>query len=375
MATIEIDYQPEVDPDYCTATISLKPNSIGKDATLSVICEVDVKDSRPLNSTKVLYKKTFTTTSAAMDVKMPVRFGDAYSYWGHQIDVEIRLKLHVDDGWIFDSKAEDILPKQAFQRPAVTPRLTKALTDPKDVYSLNRSFGAIGSWNSLKIVLLVLVAAFAAGAGLVSLASYNLGGMEKAYDLFDLIETIQQRPEVAWSLLPLAPVLIALLVAAALGIPRLLRVHLRRYMTFEQQANLQIDKYRSYAVGDLVRGRSRVPLTNARLRVVACNIEKGQYRRGSGTKQRTVSFGTPVNGLLLYDETVDQIPARTEISQSFPGTVEFDDMFRQLYPPQMIGPKHGLQVHWEVQLLLEDLADQEMIGSADSTRYADFLEG
>ncbi|MEE3371255.1 MAG: hypothetical protein VX346_18115 [Planctomycetota bacterium] len=373
MATIEIDYQPEVDPDYCTATISLKPNSIGRNATLSVNCEVRVKDSRPLNSNKVLYTKSFTTSSAVMDVKMPVRFGDAYSYRGHQIDVAITLKLHVNDGWIFDSKAEDILPKQAFQRPAVTAIPTKALTDPEDVYSLNRSFGAISAGQRTKTVMALLGAAILTVAILAGTAAFMVSGIDGGFD--EITRMINRRPGAVIILVPLGLPLIVVLFVAAVYIRRLLRRQLRAYMTFEQQASLRIDKYRSYSISELVRGKSRIPLNNARLRVVACNIEKGQYRRGYGTNQRTVSFGTPVNGLLLYDETVEQIPARTEIGLSFPGTVEFDDMFRQLYPPQMIGPKHGLQVHWEVQLLLEDLVDHEMIGGANSTRYADFLEG
>ena len=370
MATLEIDYQPEVDRDHCTARISLKPKSVDRDATLSVICQVNVKDSRPVNESQVLFNKSFRTTSVNMEVKMPVRFRNAYSYVGHQIDVAIVIKLGVNDAWIFDSKAEDILPKQAFQRPAVTSS-SKALTDPHDAYSLNRNFGAISASDKIKTVMALLGGVFLTVGIAACIPLLMLGSMEKVNEFMD--KAMNQGMGLA--LLPMSLPVIVIVVVAVMLMRRLLRKQLRGYMTFEQQTNLRIDKYRSYAMSDLVRGKARIPLNNARLRVVAYNIEKGQYRRGSGTNVRTVSFGTPVNGLLLYDETVDQIPARTEIARSFPGTVAFDDMFRQLYPPQMLGAAHGLQAQWEVQLILDDLVDQEMIGDANTTRYADFLEG
>ena len=164
-------------------------------------------------------------------------------------------------------------------------------------------------------------------------------------------------------------------LATGAGIWYLLRKQLRSYMTFEQHPNMRIDKDRFYTVGDLVRGQARIPLSNARLRVVGYNMEKGQYQRGSGTQTRTVSFSNPVNGVMLYDETVDHIPARTQIANSFPGHLAFDDMFRQLYPPQLVGSKHGLATHWEVQVILDDLLDQEVIGDIGSLRYEDFLAG
>ena len=164
-------------------------------------------------------------------------------------------------------------------------------------------------------------------------------------------------------------------LATGAGIWYLLRKQLRSYMTFEQHPNMRIDKDRFYTVGDLVRGQARIPLSNARLRVVGYNMEKGQYQRGSGSQTRTISFSNPVNGVMLYDETVDHIPVRTQIADSFPGHLMFDDMFRQLYPPQLVGSKHGLATHWEVQLILDDLLDQEVIGDSHSLRYEDFLDG
>ena len=92
MATLEIDYQPKQASDHCTAHITLEPKSIDKDATLSVVCEVEVKDSRAVNDSRVLFTKSFRTTSATMEVEMPARFDHAYSYAGQQINVVIKIR-------------------------------------------------------------------------------------------------------------------------------------------------------------------------------------------------------------------------------------------------------------------------------------------
>ena len=355
MTTVEIDYQPERDSDHCTARITLEPKSIDKDATLSVVCEVNVRDSRPVNNSRVLFKKSFRTTSAHMEVEIPARFDRAYSYSGQQIDVVIKVWLVVNDALIFDSKADDVMPKQALQKPTIT-RTAKALADPKDAFSLARSFAAISPLAKIKAAVLLVL-----GLALI-------GAMMSAGFYFEWNSSGDDEGGALGSAF-------AASAATGAGVWYLLRRQFRSYMTFEQHPNLRIDKDRFYTVGDLVRGQSRVPLSNARLRVVGYNLEKGRYKRGSGSKTRTISFSNPVNGVMLYDETVDHIPARTRIADSFPGHLEFADMFRQLYPPQLVGTKHGLATHWEVQLILDDLLDQEVIGDSYSLRYEDFLDG
>ena len=352
MATLEIwsNYQTGQASDHCTARITLEPKSIDKDATLSVVCEVEVKDTRAVNKSRVLFTKTFRTTSANMEVEMPARFDRAYSYAGQQIDIVIKVKLVVNDALIFDSKAEDVMPKHALQKPTII-STAKKLADPKDFFSLAQNFRAISP--IVKITATVLLVVF--GVSLTAQSFFPNVGLWGSIFFLSLLA----------------------------GILNLLRLS-RSYMTFEQHPNLKIDKDRFYTVGDLIRGQARIPLNHAQLRVVGYNMEKGQYRRGHGTQTRLVSFSNPVNGVMLYDKTVDHIPARTQIADSFPGHVAFDDMFRQLYPPQLVGSyhttrpeagTHGLATHWEVQLILDDLVDQEVIGDNGSLRYEDFLDG
>ena len=109
------------------------------------------------------------------------------------------------------------------------------------------------------------------------------------------------------------------------------------------------------------------------LRVVACNMEMGQYIRGSGTSRRTVSFEEPVRPIILYSERVGHIPARQEIGNYFPEEVDFGPMFKALYPPLEISKTHGLAVYWEVQLLHDEFIDHELKGPADSIKVTDFF--
>ena len=155
MATLEIDYQPDLNSDHCIAYITLEPKSIDKDATLQVIGAINVKDRRPVNNSRLLFKKSFRTTSAHMEVELPARFDRVYSYAGKKIDVIIKVRLIVDDALILDSQAQDIMPEQALQKPPIT-RTGKELADPKDSVSLPRSFLAISPTDQVKAAALLM---------------------------------------------------------------------------------------------------------------------------------------------------------------------------------------------------------------------------
>lgn len=101
--------------------------------------------------------------------------------------------------------------------------------------------------------------------------------------------------------------------------------------------------------------------TQVELWVIACNMEHGQYTRGSGTNIRTISFKEPVNGVTLFRTNVAHIPRRAAIEDYIDGVVKFEPMFAKLYPPQQPISSHGLSVHLEVQLRVDDLVDQELV--------------
>ena len=226
MATLEIDYQPDLDSDHCIAYITLEPKSIDKDATLQVIGEINVKDPFPVNNSRVLFKKSFRTTSAQMEVELPARFDRGYSYAGKKIDVIIKVRLIVDDALIFDSQTKDIMPEQALQKPTIT-RTGKELADPKDAVSLPRSFGAISPTDQVKAAALLMAGLVV--IGVLMTAGWNRLAGQGAFGAF--------LGAVAGS------------VATGAGVWYLLRKLLARYVTFALHPNLHIEKDRFYTVG------------------------------------------------------------------------------------------------------------------------------
>jgi hypothetical protein len=110
------------------------------------------------------------------------------------------------------------------------------------------------------------------------------------------------------------------------------------------------------------------------VRIVACNMEKGQYKRGSGTDERTVSFEEPIRAVMLYEKHIPFVPASMPIKTYLDDTISFDPMFSALYPPFMISDSHGMDVHWEVQLLHPRYVDHELVGKKQRFSYHDFLD-
>ncbi|MEM6929937.1 MAG: hypothetical protein AAF602_23570, partial [Myxococcota bacterium] len=112
----------------------------------------------------------------------------------------------------------------------------------------------------------------------------------------------------------------------------------------------------------LLDGIPRVDIERPILRIVACNLERGQYKRGSGTDVRTVSFEEPVGGVVLYESEIPRWTEGTPLAEAFAGEVDFSVAFRELAPPQSVGSDHGIGLRWEAQLIVPDLVDVELVG-------------
>ena len=126
-------------------------------------------------------------------------------------------------------------------------------------------------------------------------------------------------------------------------------------------------------VSDLVHGVSRTDLDNVTLRIVACNMERGQYLRGSGSNRRTVSFSEPAHGVLLYSKTVKLISKSQPVENHFRDSMSFEPMFKALYPPNIVSKSHGLFVYWEIQLIHNEFVDQELEGDPAQFKIDDFF--
>ena len=150
---------------------------------------------------------------------------------------------------------------------------------------------------------------------------------------------------------------------------------LGKYMTFHFKRKLKrtrIDRESSILISDMVTGISGVALYDVTLRIVACNMEKGQYIRGYGSNRRTISFSNPNRAVLLYSKKVPMIEKGQAVDSYFQDKVSFKPMFEALYPKQMVGSDHGLDLVWEIQLLIDDLVDQELIGDSERFVIKDF---
>jgi len=338
----------------------------GHDAEFSIISVVEVKDSRAVNAQRVLFSRKLRLSSTPVEIRIPRDDMRAYTYSGRKITTKLHTRLVVDDAILFDTKITEEQELELGTKPSISTN-TKSIIEPEDAFNFFKNLKAIPPDAQLLTMVLVTV-------GAVVIAVNTLIGIHDQVSPEGLTWLYSHFDADGDSSFPLADSLIGSGSVGAM-IWFLMRRQLRKYMQFSLRKLPQIRRDRLYALKGLVRGRSRVPLRDVTLRVVACNMELGQYTRGSGSKKRTVSFREPIRGVILYETTVDHIPARVPLVPYFDGSVDFGLMFAALYPPFAVSETHGLDVHWEVQLLHPEFVDQELAGPTNRFRYADFLEG
>ena len=375
---IYLDFTPAEDGGIIVRINYNDPDLAGKSAALSVKRKVTVKDSRPVHGSKTLTHMKLTLKPNGHQVKIPAKTlkntGGAFPYSGHMIKIETIVKLKVNDSII---PFMDTVVKRSLtgHLPGKTPKRAKVsnnakeLVDPKDSYKFFKNLTSLPRQNQLAVVELLVI------GGILIVANFFVG-------LHD-----QMSPEqMTWvyshydsdgdSNSPLGN---ALMGCGAIGalIWFAMKKQLRKYMTFRfnfKSVLKDVNRESAVNVGQLIAGSSRVDLHDATLRVVACNLEKGQYVRGSGSNRRTVSFSNPSRAVLLYSKKVPIITEGTPIGTYFNEEFPFKPMFKCLYPRQMVTDEHGLDLAWEVQLLVDDLVDQELHGNPNVFVQKEFFK-
>jgi hypothetical protein len=245
----------------------------------------------------------------------------------------------------------------------------KSIIDPKDIFSFFANLKAIPVYNQALTSGLVVI------GGIVVIVNAIIG----IHDEF-VPQSMTWLYSQATSSDDSGPMEIALTGSGILGVGiwYMMKEQLRKYMKFHMSRQLppMIRPGVDYAVKEFFSGRSRVPLSDATLRIVASNMECGQYRRRQGSTTRTVSFREPVRGVILFEKTVAAIPARVPVTDYFAvDTFRFDEMFEVLYPPNKVSESHGLDIHWEIQLLHPEFVDHELTGPTNIMPYHYFLKG
>ena len=344
----------------------LSQDSMNRDASFVLSHRVRVKDSDPVHDDKVLYEHRFRTTDRKTTFTFPTSKFSGYCYNGSQIEIEYQGLLKIDDAIFFDTKVTEELAYKVLKKPLLR-RDAETLIDPKDHFNLLTNLRAIPVQHQVATLGLLVV-------GLIVIAINTIIGVHDQLSPESQTFLYSHRDSDGDSSSPLGKSL-AGSGAAGVAIWFAMRRHLRQYMKFSlHRLPARIDRATSLPMNQLVHGQSRVDLSNVTLRVVACNLEKGQYMRGSGSDRRTVSFSEPVQGVLLYQHKVRTVPAKKPVENYFPGELKFKRMFDGLYPPTRVSSTHGLFVYWEVQLLVDKLVDQELVGLIEPLKTEDFFD-
>jgi len=343
--------------------ISIEDQSLfGKKATVSVKREVFVKDSRPVHETVDLNTFTFTV-SASQIFSVPAaimkKASGSFPYSGSKIKIQTFAEVKITTALFFNSTTKFSLSNHIsgeLPKRAKVKNNAKQLIDPKDSFHFFKNLSSIPTENKIATILLLL-----------------FGG---ALIIFNLIIGYhdQMAPEhMTWlyshydsdgdTSSPIIKALTGCGTIAAIVWVAMIK-QLQKYMAFHFRSRIsKVNRESTINIGKLVTGRSRVDLIDPVLRVVACNMEKGKYVRGYGSNRRTVSFSHPNRAVLLYSRKIPIIPKGAPIHNYFNEEFSFKPMFQALYPRQMISQSHGLDLVWEVQLIVGDLVDQELIGN------------
>lgn len=362
---IDVDLAQDQSGDF-VCRVRAEPELCGHDARLEIVARVEVKDSRPVHEEKSLFSTQLSSLAAEQAITVPRRelFG-VFSYSGKSIDLEVHTRVVVDDGLIFDTKVGEEQQIALGLKPAVTED-AEQLVDPKDAFSFTKNLQAIPAESRLKTLILAAVGAV--------VVLFNMAlGLHDEFVPEERTYFYDHRDSDGDSESPFFKALMGSGAAGA-GIWALIRRQLKKYMVFElRNVPPEIRYGDTLRVSELIRGGARVPLENTTLRIVACNMECGQYVRGSGTDRRTVSFRNPARAVVLYEKHVPHIPAGSPVETHYDGEVRFEAMFEALYPPYRVSSSHGIEVHWEIQLLHPELVDQELSPSASAFAAEDFL--
>lgn len=153
-------------------------------------------------------------------------------------------------------------------------------------------------------------------------------------------------------------------------------------LSLRRKSKRKISRGMRFQLSDWFSGPAQTDLHGARLRVVAGNIERCPYRKmeynsqedeGELVRKEKTVITRPI---VLYDKTVERLPLGAPVEESFDGPLDFEPMFTDLYPPDLVAtkgvegnlfldPSHGLAYYLEFQLLHPSLVDQKFEVASD----------
>ena len=273
---------------------------MGKNAEFTLDLASEVHDSSPVNDETNLYTDKFVVDRTEYELEIPTDSFECFTYKGTHASIVLRANLKVDDAWIL--KDSQVSRKTQFKlvdaRSGSRGGDATEVIDPFDTVQFSKNFDALSSERKTGFILMSLLSA--------------LGWLGGSWLIWDIFSQGEDGVVVAVFLI------IILLVAMVCLWVWQKDSFFRSYMSVSLRPIPGITRSTCLPISQLVSGKSEIDLKNMTLRVVACNMEMGQYIRGSGTNRRTVSFEEPVRPIILYSERVGHIPARQEIGNIFP---------------------------------------------------------
>jgi hypothetical protein len=341
------------------------PSLIGRSATLTIARQVKVKEVEPVNKDDKI-ERSFVLRQNKIEIPVSRKHLQCFSYEGEKIDVSVNVILKVDTGFLFDTKIHVDANMGFLPRTRVPVEDDEEVIEPKDEFSFLKNMTAIPANARMVVVYL----GFLAGLFLVI---NTIIGVHDQFVSEAMTWVYSHRNSDGETISPLMVAMGANFAAAAAAWFAIRR-ELRRYMSFRLTSKPSMfTPGTKFQVKDLISGIPRVHLKSAELRIVACNLEKGSYMTGSRRNRREATFSYPVRAMTLYKKKVSNLPAGLEINVHFPEEISFDDIYKKLYPAQMLTKTHGIDLYWEVQLLHEAYVDQELVGPTEHLKYQYFF--
>lgn len=340
---------------------------LNQSMTLAVMQYVNVHRSGGINKKKRIYHKDFVVKVFG-EQQLTINLEDIKAYTYHGKHISMTTELHIDKSnrlFGFFTQSKRPVKLGLIHAPAYSDS-AEIVLDPPDSFDLFKNIQVLSTKNQ-QYFLLVCILGFLSLIGNTLLGWHDQIspiGQTYFYSHYDSDGDRQ------------SPLLNALINNAAIAGAYWfwMKSILRKYMTFRLVDKLRdIVPGKHFLLAKLISGKSRVNLENCELRVIACNIEHGQYQTGSGKNRRTHNIKKPIKCVEIYQKKLDHIPKQREIASYLKDAICFDDIYTHLAPDCMVSSTHGVKLHWEVQFIHPELVDQEVVGSADGFHFGHFI--
>lgn len=353
------------DPERIRLGIEVSdPSYLGQAASLEIYRLAEVHDSSPVNEIQLLASQELVLHRERIDLELPAVPIRGLAYRGKQVSVKTFAELRLYDGLLWDTavRTEVGLPEHRLPEPQGDATL---LANPKDAFCLVSNLRAIPLHRKAVVAVLLAVGGVVVAVNLL-VGVHDHFAPNGGHVMYSRGDGDGEHR---------APLMDSLFLSgiAGTGLWLAVRRQLRSYTTFRlAKTPPVIGRESVLAINELVHGRPVVDLEHATLRVIACNLEKGSYTRGSGSNSRVINFSEPIRAVVLFEQHLPLAPRGQPLEASLSGSVCFAPVFELLHPPCEVSPTHGLVLQWQVQLLHDRFVDHELVAGPCTYEAADF---